>query len=192
MLWQRTPVYDPASGKTLYVRHLSAHQPDIEREIYRAAVCEQEIGHTAVKEVVVGKIAGRWTVYQSAEGRAEPTDHPFLNRYKNDYIAIVRSILAMLDDQYELAVIAAVETDSNDRWELAAFTQYRARAGCSPSFFPDETALDFIPGSRMVERNADTRSEEHTSELQSLMRISYAVFCLKKKCKVHTKHTNYT
>src|SRR3546814_3035497 len=31
------------------------------------------------------------------------------------------------------------------------------------------------------------RSEEHTSELQSLMRISYAVFCLKKKKK--TKHT---
>src|SRR3546814_5438249 len=31
------------------------------------------------------------------------------------------------------------------------------------------------------------RSEEHTSELQSLMRISYAVFCLKKK-KTHTSH----
>src|SRR3546814_4478676 len=30
-------------------------------------------------------------------------------------------------------------------------------------------------------REAKTRSEEHTSELQSLMRISYAVFCLKKK-----------
>src|SRR3546814_3184070 len=29
--------------------------------------------------------------------------------------------------------------------------------------------------------HADRRSEEHTSELQSLMRISYAVFCLKKK-----------
>src|SRR3546814_6929057 len=29
--------------------------------------------------------------------------------------------------------------------------------------------------------NEETRSEEHTSELQSLMRISYAVFCLKKK-----------
>src|SRR3546814_18960795 len=29
--------------------------------------------------------------------------------------------------------------------------------------------------------NVDARSEEHTSELQSLMRISYAVFCLKKK-----------
>src|SRR3546814_11256099 len=36
------------------------------------------------------------------------------------------------------------------------------------------------------------RSEEHTSELQSLMRISYAVFCLKKKNKKHTdyKKTN--
>src|SRR3546814_10312755 len=31
--------------------------------------------------------------------------------------------------------------------------------------------------------DADRRSEEHTSELQSLMRISYAVFCLKKKRK---------
>src|SRR3546814_7748855 len=34
-------------------------------------------------------------------------------------------------------------------------------------------------------RSAQGRSEEHTSELQSLMRISYAVFCLKKK-KTHT------
>src|SRR3546814_6553352 len=32
----------------------------------------------------------------------------------------------------------------------------------------------------------ETRSEEHTSELQSLMRISYAVFCLKKKNNIHS------
>src|SRR3546814_1267612 len=36
------------------------------------------------------------------------------------------------------------------------------------------------------------RSEEHTSELQSLMRISYAVFCLKKKKKMKRYHTNNT
>src|SRR3546814_4606372 len=36
---------------------------------------------------------------------------------------------------------------------------------------------------------SETRSEEHTSELQSLMRISYAVFCLKKKTN-NTLHTN--
>src|SRR3546814_4072735 len=36
------------------------------------------------------------------------------------------------------------------------------------------------------------RSEEHTSELQSLMRISYAVFCLKKKKTKNTQtHTNH-
>src|SRR3546814_2573007 len=37
----------------------------------------------------------------------------------------------------------------------------------------------------MLEQIGPHRSEEHTSELQSLMRISYAVFCLKKK-----KHNN--
>src|SRR3546814_7287792 len=35
----------------------------------------------------------------------------------------------------------------------------------------------------VTSRGMDERSEEHTSELQSLMRISYAVFCLKKKKK---------
>src|SRR3546814_1370061 len=37
------------------------------------------------------------------------------------------------------------------------------------------------------QRGRAGRSEEHTSELQSLMRISYAVFCLKKKTIVTTK-----
>src|SRR3546814_1553758 len=38
-----------------------------------------------------------------------------------------------------------------------------------------------------------SRSEEHTSELQSLMRISYAVFCLKKKkTQRHTSHITIT
>src|SRR3546814_8188792 len=41
-------------------------------------------------------------------------------------------------------------------------------------------------------RRPDRRSEEHTSELQSLMRISYAVFCLKKKNKSHMNHMNET
>src|SRR3546814_3797325 len=36
------------------------------------------------------------------------------------------------------------------------------------------------------------RSEEHTSELQSLMRLSYAVFCLKKKTLTHNKPNTHT
>src|SRR3546814_1572195 len=39
--------------------------------------------------------------------------------------------------------------------------------------------------SRHCPSTARQRSEEHTSELQSLMRISYAVFCLKKKNTIH-------
>src|SRR3546814_6129171 len=38
-----------------------------------------------------------------------------------------------------------------------------------------------------AQKRPPTRSEEHTSELQSLMRISYAVFCLKKKTYTHYK-----
>src|SRR3546814_2920040 len=38
-------------------------------------------------------------------------------------------------------------------------------------------------GVERAENSTSKRSEEHTSELQSLMRISYAVFCLKKKKK---------
>src|SRR3546814_10644747 len=42
-------------------------------------------------------------------------------------------------------------------------------------------AISFIPTCRWWKQARLPRSEEHTSELQSLMRISYAVFCLKKK-----------
>src|SRR3546814_3341421 len=55
----------------------------------------------------------------------------------------------------------------------------------------------FRPRGRRGERNPRSerrdlqkvRSEEHTSELQSLMRISYAVFCLKKKRTATKSHT---
>src|SRR3546814_9722774 len=50
-------------------------------------------------------------------------------------------------------------------------------------------ALCFIPPqitNVMQSDHFEIRSEEHTSELQSLMRISYAVFCLKKKKPTHT------
>src|SRR3546814_4708373 len=47
------------------------------------------------------------------------------------------------------------------------------------------------PDSLRTSHSASTRSEEHTSELQSLMRISYAVFCLKTKIKQNQRrHTD--
>src|SRR3546814_7604418 len=59
-----------------------------------------------------------------------------------------------------------------------------ARRGARGSDHPDLLGFD-ASGDHLVdhgiESHGDLRSEEHTSELQSLMRISYAVFCLKKK-----------
>src|SRR3546814_10170134 len=45
----------------------------------------------------------------------------------------------------------------------------------------DTGQVGFALGQDTMNRELSMRSEEHTSELQSLMRISYAVFCLKKK-----------
>src|SRR3546814_3458155 len=52
--------------------------------------------------------------------------------------------------------------------------------------WPPHDAAPTLPGTPLISIvipcfNEEKRSEEHTSELQSLMRISYAVFCLKKK-----------
>src|SRR3546814_6926930 len=72
----------------------------------------------------------------------------------------------------------------------------------------DLRLLDHHPPARVLDRDTPSlstadaaclgatlylkRSEEHTSELQSLMRISYAVFCLKKKNEHHKNHTKNT
>src|SRR3546814_10542931 len=55
-------------------------------------------------------------------------------------------------------------------------------------------ARPHIVSSSTSASDCSLRSEEHTSELQSLMRISYAVFCLKKKTSTSTKptHTQHT
>src|SRR3546814_5787895 len=55
---------------------------------------------------------------------------------------------------------------------------------------PDEATGRHTHGLRRLRRSLEGRSEEHTSELQSLMRISYAVFCLKKKKKPSQKIIN--
>src|SRR3546814_4512769 len=57
----------------------------------------------------------------------------------------------------------------------------------SPVNCPGQNYADTLGGTAQIQR-----SEEHTSELQSLMRISYAVFCLKKKTNTHSIKLQYT
>src|SRR3546814_6530910 len=63
-------------------------------------------------------------------------------------------------------------------WKIWCKREFRRSSFASPD--PKKPALRFFPR-RTIVGAMENRSEEHTSELQSLMRISYAVFCLKKK-----------
>src|SRR3546814_10380079 len=69
----------------------------------------------------------------------------------------------------------------------------RGRLPASPGCWPARPSPRDLPGAPWPRPGRPSpplsRSEEHTSELQSLMRISYAVFCLKKK--KHLQKTNY-
>src|SRR3546814_8689841 len=68
---------------------------------------------------------------------------------------------------------------------------FSASEGAEPAGKVDPARMPEEPAVTLAEREAAVkRSEEHTSELQSLMRISYAVFCLKQKKnkKVTTIH----
>src|SRR3546814_8593052 len=64
-------------------------------------------------------------------------------------------------------------------------------SGCNGSRWTfsasESSSADTTSSSRTMQGTG--RSEEHTSELQSLMRTSYAVFCLKKK-KINTEYSN--
>src|SRR3546814_8742323 len=85
---------------------------------------------------------------------------------------------------------------------LDAWTVLTMLDACSFDLGSLRSVLEFGCGTGRVIRhfrNMDgvrlARSEEHTSELQSLMRISYAVFCLKKKKKqqkIITQHSEHT
>src|SRR3546814_5927884 len=84
------------------------------------------------------------------------------------------------DDSFQLFVSGiAISTDLVN-WEDALGHPIGETGGV------DEATVSFhsVGSTRYVvqqDRDGEVRSEEHTSELQSLMRISYAVFCLKKK-----------
>src|SRR3546814_5342139 len=72
-------------------------------------------------------------------------------------------------------------------WQEAVAAAPLSRAGIPViGYMPD---ILYAPELDYLGEIEPGRSEEHTSELQSLMRISYAVFCLKKKKQQTISHT---
>src|SRR3546814_5185035 len=104
---------------------------------------------------------------------------------------IVPLLLASRDAMRE-----AMRSELHDKRITASSRRLIDYLKISMGGLPDETLrvlfLDarqrLIADEQMQRGTIDQRSEEHTSELQSLMRISYAVFCLKKKTTNH-RHT---
>src|SRR3546814_6739333 len=93
------------------------------------------------------------------------------------------------------AIVAAFGVDRGDRHRGFVVRHQNALPAAVRSARILGPAVDAAPRPEINRhivgrRDGDARSEEHTSELQSLMRNSYAVFCLNKKKS--TKHNNNT
>src|SRR3546814_10264126 len=104
-----------------------------------------------------------------AEERVLPLPPPLTKGDRGRSVLVPRRLLR------QIAAYVAVE-------RAAGVTKFAARDGAAKLERP-------IPVTRAGLDRMRDRSEEHTSELQSLMRISYAVFCLKKKKQTTRNHT---
>src|SRR3546814_6764203 len=99
--------------------------------------------------------------------------------------------------QLEVAERIVAKPDTEHYGRLAVLAQWRCEAKLAmkvhrSAFTPPPKVMSAVVHIRPADaaqgvdpKQLERRSEEHTSELQSLMRISYAVFCLKKK-KINT------
>src|SRR3546814_5318018 len=98
-----------------------------------------------------------------------------------EQLAIYDAAMKYKADGTPLVVLAGKEygTGSSRDWAAKGTILLGVKAVIAESF-------------ERIHRSNLVRSEEHTSELQSLMRISYAVFCLKKKKKTNPPTTNHT
>src|SRR3546814_7118699 len=88
---------------------------------------------------------------------------------------IARLVQRIGDGRVELARIAGVAVRAGERQD---------QRGGRPAFQRHDLPRLLVKSLAAAMQRIDLRSEEHTSELQSLMRISYAVFCLQKKKQI--------
>src|SRR3546814_6629538 len=122
----------------------------------------------------------------------------FVNDHTNNWDAF-RAAVASLPWLAQFAIVL-VASDFVQYWFHRSFHKFPFLWGFH-AIHHSAKSMDWLAGSRMhfVEiillrsiTSLPLRSEEHTSELQSLMRISYAVFCLKKKKQTPKQHNHYT
>src|SRR3546814_208036 len=133
-----------------------------------------------------GDVAADAVDLQAAAGGA---DHADLH---GDAIEVEAGQRRHVDHQVgRLAAVVAHARVADDDFELIAVAAELKGVDAAPEAAAD-MHFGLVPDAHLDAalevRDLDLRSEEHTSELQSLMRISYSVFCLKKKIIYHHTH----
>src|SRR3546814_974707 len=109
-----------------------------------------------------------------------------VERDQRGHILVVAPGKLVPDDDHGNAAGQPDEDQARHVFRLVAKEDDRER---KHQHRPDDPVLDQRDRQHPLVFEYARRSEEHTSELQSLMRISYAVFCLKKKKKQNKKNT---
>src|SRR3546814_2060038 len=119
-----------------------------------------------------------------SNARSQPSSH-MVSQRRNVWVTNHRFISTLL---LKLAWRRSATSTGGTRKmrQISSTLNCRDSSHCASSLLMDSCAY-FRPFSRMAV--LPVRSEEHTSELQSLMRISYAVFCLKKKHRHYLQNT---
>src|SRR3546814_7453872 len=116
---------------------------------------------------------GVWTSYTKADGLAQ-----------NESMAIAEDRAGNIWVAHESEGVSRIGADGSIR---VIDVLPGEDSGLTYAVFVDHTDVVWVGSGEGLVRIEGKRSEEHTSELQSLMRISYAVFCLKKKTREKTK-----
>src|SRR3546814_5916807 len=94
---------------------------------------------------------------------------------------------------FTLFVTTDRDQDSPERPPAASDEEIRYLCDAANQYFaqsigPEDVVWSYAGVRPLVDDGSGKRSEEHTSELQSLMSISYAVFCLKQKTTYRNEH----
>src|SRR3546814_7367875 len=105
---------------------------------------------------------------------------PYTTLFRSDALSDVQALIGMA----RLARAAQPKL-----WDYA-LTLRNKRSAAAHIDVAAQIPLLHVSGRFPASRRHAARSEEHTSELQSLMRISYAVFCLKNKTTKQANHIN--
>src|SRR3546814_735747 len=131
-------------------------------------------------------LANPWTYEGSEDDESDAPALPPTAAIRARYLARLRdpkSLLRLLKGEVDLKKLLRGVAALGRKKPQAAPDSLAARLDAALASLPCPATILLAAGDRTAQR-----SEEHTSELQSLMRISYAVFCLKNKnyLKIHS------